>query len=84
MYWPGFNLKFIELLGLLMEATMTVQFGIWCPGQENHKPCLGTLSAGPCLGEISCSEAEVGVRMSYCSLALLADALRNWDESGPK
>lgn len=47
VYWPGFNLKFIDLLGLLTEATMTVQFGIWCPGQENHKPCLGALSAGP-------------------------------------
>lgn len=49
MYWPGFNLKFIELLGLFMEAVMTVQVEICCAGQENHKPCLGILSARPCL-----------------------------------
>lgn len=70
VYWPGVNLEFIELLGLFVEATLTVQFEIWCAGQENHTPCLGALTAQLCLWKISPSKAEVRVRMSYCSLAV--------------
>ena len=83
VYWPGFNLVY---------RTPGNPHGshndspVWNPVPWARKPQTPPRhfihQAG--LWKISCSETEGRVRMSYCSLALLAETPRNWDGSGPK
>lgn len=82
VYWPGFKLEFLELLGLFKEDTMTVQFEICCPGQENHTPCEALHQPGPaCKRQVP--PDEVRMRRTWHGLAP-AETLENSPGSGPK